>query len=85
MQKQSYRLFSSLETVDDNEPINILFESDAFAILEKPPSIPCHNSDYVGRRKPGSKAPLPLLQRGRAVLNERRINLVHRLDQGASG
>ena len=41
--------------------------------------MPCHASDYVGRDDV-----VPLLQRGRDALG-RRINLVHRLDRGASG
>ena len=50
-------------------------------VLEKPGGVPCHASDYVGK---GSDLPVPLLQRGRVAVGQP-INLVHRLDCGASG
>ena len=59
--------------------VRILLRGEHFAILEKAAGIPCHASDYCRDFK-GK----PLLQRGRDALGER-INLVHRLDRGASG
>mmetsp|Transcript_57736 Transcript_57736/g.130822 ORF Transcript_57736/g.130822 Transcript_57736/m.130822 type:complete len:342 (-) Transcript_57736:169-1194(-) len=71
-----------------HEPVPVLARGATWAVLAKPGGIPCHESDYVGRWRPGvSQGPPPpaaLLQRGRDTLGQR-INLVHRLDRGASG
>ena len=61
------------------EPLEILYEGDAFAIVAKPGGVPCHASEYIGK-----DYVVPLLQRARDALG-RRVNLVHRLDRGASG
>ena len=60
-------------------PLEILYEGDAFAIVAKPGGVPCHASEYIGK-----DYVVPLLQRARDALG-RRVNLVHRLDRGASG
>ena len=57
----------------------VLERGEHYAVLNKPPSIPCHALEYKSK-----DAPTPLLQLGRDALQER-INLVHRLDRGASG
>ena len=59
----------------------VLERGEKYAVLYKPGGVPCHASDYVGR---SGLDEYPLLQRGRDALG-RRINLVHRLDRGASG
>jgi tRNA pseudouridine65 synthase len=75
--------FSSAPTVP------ILCSGENFTIVSKPGGVPCHASDYVGRRNrlsiggPDDEV-VPLLQRVRRTVNAR-VNLVHRLDQGASG
>ena len=56
----------------------VLLRGANFAVLEKPPSVPCHHSQYVGDRDV-----FPMLQRARATLGAR-VNLVHRLDRGAT-
>mmetsp|Transcript_36619 Transcript_36619/g.46659 ORF Transcript_36619/g.46659 Transcript_36619/m.46659 type:complete len:329 (+) Transcript_36619:40-1026(+) len=76
---RSGHLEYSSDKVED--PVPVLFRGDHFAVVAKPPSIPCHNSKYVGKRADG---PRPLLQRTRDTLGQR-VNLVHRLDRGASG
>ena len=60
-------------------PLEILYEGDAFAIVAKPGGVPSHASEYIGK-----DYVVPLLQRARDALG-RRVNLVHRLDRGASG
>lgn len=69
---------ASFDCVD---PVPVLLRGDNFAVVAKPPSIPCHNSRYIGRARDG---PRPLLQRARDTLGQY-VNLVHRLDRGASG
>lgn len=60
-------------------PLHILHRGETFAVIAKPGGVPCHASDYIG-----SDDVVPLLQRARDALG-RRVNLVHRLDRGASG
>ena len=60
-------------------PLEILHRGDAFAIVAKPGGVPSHASEYIGK-----DYVVPLLQRARDALG-RRVNLVHRLDRGASG
>ena len=60
-------------------PLEILYEGDTFAIVAKPGGVPSHASEYIGK-----DYVVPLLQRARDALG-RRVNLVHRLDRGASG
>mgnify|MGYP001794012841 CR=1 FL=1 len=66
------------------EPVvQVLYRKGAVAVVAKPPSVPVHASPYVG----GSRVRVeqrPLLQRARDALGSR-VNLVHRLDRGASG
>ena len=87
------------DKLPDIEPVKVLALWDTFAIVEKPPTVPCHNSGYLGisrsvrkKMKAGELSPAelselvppPLLQRARETLG-RKVNLVHRLDRGASG
>jgi tRNA pseudouridine65 synthase len=69
-------------------PLTILDQNEHFLIVSKPPSVVCHHSEWTGSR--GSlkndcvAAEIPMLQRVREQTG-RRVNLVHRLDRGASG
>ena len=76
-------------------PVPILSRGENFTVVAKPGGVPCHASDYVGRRRTRKgvndedvdeegEPPVPLLQRVRDTLGAR-VNLVHRLDRGASG
>ena len=66
--------------------VTILEEGEHYVVVSKPPSIVCHHSDWTGSRRPSSKRDphIPMLQRTREAIGER-VNLVHRLDRGASG
>ncbi|GAX09361.1 hypothetical protein FisN_6Lh268 [Fistulifera solaris] len=61
--------------------ITILAKSDDYLVVDKPPSVVCHHSDWTGSR---SQQEIPMLQRVRQAVGSR-INLVHRLDRGCSG
>jgi len=66
-------------------PVRILSTDDAsYVVVDKPPSVACHRSDYIGRGTLDRPEPVPVLQRVRDAVG-RRVNLVHRLDRGASG
>lgn len=61
--------------------VDVLYRSArGVAIVAKPGGIPVHSSDYVGKRP----KVMPLLQLSRDTLGTK-VNLVHRLDRGASG
>ena len=66
--------------------VTILEEGEHYVVVSKPPSVVCHHSDWTGSRRPSSKRDpqIPMLQRTREAIGER-VNLVHRLDRGASG
>jgi tRNA pseudouridine65 synthase len=71
------------------EPIRVLLQNTDFCVLDKPGSIPCHDSEYVrgkgkGYRQDGVPPPRSLVQRARDTLGMP-LHLVHRLDRGASG
>jgi tRNA pseudouridine65 synthase len=56
-------------------------------VVDKPPGVVCHHSDWSGSRKRQRQErypEVPMLQRTREAIGER-VNLVHRLDRGASG
>ena len=70
------------------EPSTVLCRSDHYVVVDKPPVVLCHNSKWSGdnrsdsaKRKHDSR---PMLQRARDTTG-RTVNLVHRLDRGASG
>ena len=71
------------EETSERAPLNVLLRGENFAVLEKRGGIPCHKDDFVGKLSEIDGG-LPLLQLGRNALGES-INLVHRLDRGASG
>lgn len=60
----------------------VVHRCGGLAVVYKPAGLACHWSVYARTRRPG--APPPLLQQARDLLGAR-VNLVHRLDQGASG
>ena len=72
-----------------NRTVIILSRTDRFLVAEKPPSVVCHHSGWTGSRsraKRGEEPEIPMLQRVRDGLGgKRRVNVVHRLDRGASG
>jgi len=67
------------------ENVTILEEGEHYVVVSKPPSVVCHHSDWTGSRSSKTRVPqIPMLQRTREAIGER-VNLVHRLDRGASG
>lgn len=64
-----------------NESVTIIDEGQHHLVVNKPPSVVCHHSDWCGSR---SQNMIPMLQRVREAVG-RKVNLVHRLDRGASG
>ena len=71
--------------VDDGE-VEILEQSEHFVVAIKPPSVVVHHSSFTGKRGSNRrrKENTPMLQRVRDKTG-RRVNLIHRLDRGASG
>ena len=81
------------EQSDDLEPhifsgtVDILDRGAHHVVVSKPPSVVCHHSEWSGSRsskRQRSEPEVPMLQRTREAVGER-VNLVHRLDRGASG
>ena len=50
-------------------------------MVAKPPGVVCHHSGWTGSR---NRLEVPMIQRVRAAIG-RKVNVVHRLDRGASG
>jgi len=72
---------------DDSGDVDILVQSDHYVVVRKPPVVVVHHSNWTGKRsdpKRRWKQIIPMLQRVRDKTG-RRVNLVHRLDRGASG
>jgi tRNA pseudouridine65 synthase len=71
-----------------NGSVTILDRGEHHVVVDKPPGVVCHHSDWTGSRsinqRRGSAPEVPMLQRTREAVGER-VNLVHRLDRGASG
>lgn len=61
--------------------VTIIDQSTHYLVVAKPPSVVCHHSEWTGSR---SRAEIPMIQRVRQAVG-RKVNLVHRLDRGASG
>ena len=74
-------------TVDEIPKASILEQSDHYLVVAKPPSVLCHHSAWAGSRSDLNRQAnsTPMVQRVRDTLGGRRVNLVHRLDRGASG
>lgn len=67
--------------------VTVLDQGTHYVIVSKPPSVVCHHSGWTGSRSSCDKngqPEIPMLQRVRDALGKR-VNLVHRLDRGASG
>ena len=69
--------------------VTILNRGQHHVVVDKPPSVVCHHSDWSGsriksKRKRGLEPEVPMLQRVREAVGER-VNLIFRLDRGASG
>jgi tRNA pseudouridine65 synthase len=76
---------SSYEPYIFNATVSILEQGDHHIVAMKPPTVICHHSDWSGSKSSKNTEPVvPMLQRVREAVGER-VNLVHRLDRGASG
>lgn len=68
-----------------NGTVEILDKGLHHVVVRKPQTVVCHHSDWSGSRSKKRVEPeVPMLQRTREAVQER-VNLVHRLDRGASG
>ncbi|KAL9187288.1 hypothetical protein ACHAXT_001391 [Thalassiosira profunda] len=71
----------------DGGDVEILEQGEHYVVAAKPPTVVCHRSNWTKERnvsKEKWKENSPMLQRVRDKTG-RRVNLVHRLDRGASG
>lgn len=75
---------SSDEPYIFNGTVTVLELGEHYVVVAKPPSVVCHHSDWSGSRSKDAAPEIPMLQRTREAIGER-VNLVHRLDRGASG
>ena len=88
------------DTTNSNRTVTILSRGPNHIVALKPPSVVCHHSGWTGSRskaKRGEEPEIPMLQRVRDGIHDidsrdgdeekpkRKVNLVHRLDRGASG
>jgi tRNA pseudouridine65 synthase len=69
--------------------VSVVDQGPHYLIVDKPPSVICHHSDWAGSRRQQQSSNdeelvLPMLQQIRNQVG-RHVNLVHRLDRGASG
>jgi len=70
-----------------NGTVTILDKGENHVVVSKPPAVLCHRSGWSGGSKSSktkSLPEIPMLQRAREAVGER-VNLIHRLDRGASG
>ena len=72
---------ASEAAVQTSGNVTILARGDDYLVVDKPPAVVCHHSEWTGSR---SQLEIPMLQRIREAVGSR-INLVHRLDRGCSG
>lgn len=85
------RLFHSTNVEADDDPdilvfrdsVNVIDEGHHHLVVNKPSAVVCHHSDWCGSRTHALQ--VPMLQRVREAVGGRKVNLVHRLDRGASG
>jgi len=81
-EKKSVKLLPAAVQEDETR---ILTQGEHFVVVEKPPSVVCHFSKWSNKQPTnGSVEPTAMLQRVRDATG-RSVNLVHRLDRGASG
>ena len=72
---------------ENTRTVTILQRGPKHIVVQKPPSVVCHHSGWTGSRsklKRGEEPEIPVLQRVRDATGKR-VNLIHRLDRGASG
>lgn len=67
-----------------NGSVTVLEEGEHHIVVSKPSAVVCHHSDWSGSRSSKQLPQVPMLQRTREAIGQR-VNLVHRLDRGASG
>jgi len=70
----------------NEQGVKILSRGEHHVVVEKPPAVVCHHSAWTGTRSEERRLyePTPMLQRVRDAVG-RRVNVIHRLDRGASG
>ena len=74
-----------LDYNNNDEPVDILEQSDNYVVVKKPPCVVVHHSSWTRwRGQDNEKESTPMLQRVRNTTG-RKVNLIHRLDRGASG
>ncbi|KAI2493842.1 RNA pseudouridylate synthase [Fragilaria crotonensis] len=66
-----------------HDSVTLIDEGRHHLVVNKPSSVVCHHSDWCGSRSQVYQ--VPMLQRVREAVGGRKVNLVHRLDRGASG
>jgi tRNA pseudouridine65 synthase len=76
-------LKDSKERLKVSGQVRILYQNDQYLVASKPPAVVCHHSEWSGSRN--SEPEVPMIQRVRQAIGGRHVNLVHRLDRGASG
>jgi 23S rRNA-/tRNA-specific pseudouridylate synthase len=83
---QQSTITTTIATADNGNSsipnVTILQTGVHHVVVDKPPAVVCHHSDWTGSR---ARSEIPLLQRVRHTLQDRRVNLIHRLDRGCSG
>jgi len=71
-----------------NGTVSVLDRGANHLVVSKPPGVLCHRSGWSGSRprklQKNAIPEVPMLQRTREAVGER-VNLIHRLDRGASG
>mmetsp|Transcript_18238 Transcript_18238/g.30899 ORF Transcript_18238/g.30899 Transcript_18238/m.30899 type:complete len:665 (-) Transcript_18238:4-1998(-) len=75
------------QMLNDDGKAEILLQGANFVIADKPPTVVAHHSSWTYTRSDPRrrwKEPTPMLQRVRDETGKR-VNLIHRLDRGASG
>jgi tRNA pseudouridine65 synthase len=91
---RSFELYVQKYEPFGDETVTILSRGPSHIVAYKPPSVVCHHSCWSGSR--AILGEHPMLQRVRDAMHDidynsdpnipiRRVNLVHRLDRGASG
>jgi len=91
---KSYKSDIDYHKDDHNIPLlPILLENEHYAVVSKPPLVPCHYLEITNKKKKkkriikedGETKIIPVLQRAMATFPQRQIYLVHRLDAATSG
>lgn len=75
------------QMLNDDGRAEILLLGRNFVVADKPPTVVAHHSSWTYTRSDPMrrwKEPIPMLQRVRDTTGKR-VNLIHRLDRGASG